>query len=66
MEDDYQIVKRAFSKYITQEDWDVQGNPIIKAKIGKVEITFYFIGDAYRDEADLDNIIVQENEKNEN
>ena len=62
-DDDYQMVKRAFRKYITKEERDIEGNPIITAKIGKVEITFYFIVDEYKDEANLDNIIVWDKDK---
>jgi hypothetical protein len=60
MEDDYTIIKNAFKKYIISEDYDVQLNPIIKAKIGNVEITFYFEVDEYADNAHLHSVITEE------
>jgi hypothetical protein len=60
MEDDYTIIKNAFKKYIIDKYNDLEGNPIIKARIGNVEITFYFSVDEYSDKAHLDNVITQE------
>jgi hypothetical protein len=63
MEDDYTMIKNAFKKYIVEEDYDVQKNPIIKAKIGNVEITFYFDVDEYADKASLQSITTCEVKK---
>jgi hypothetical protein len=63
VKDDYEIIKTAFEKYIVGEDWDVVGNPIIRVKIGNVKITFYFMADEYRDEADFDDVTVEEVKK---
>jgi hypothetical protein len=65
MEDDYEIIKRAFKKYIIKEYNNFEGDPVIKAKIGNVEITFYFSVDEYSDKAHLDNVIAQETDVTE-
>jgi hypothetical protein len=63
VKDDYEIIKSAFEKYIVEEDRDLEGNPILKVKIGNVKITFYFIVDEYRDEARFDDVIVVEEKR---
>jgi hypothetical protein len=60
MEDDFTIIKNAFEKYIIDEYDDLEGNPVLKAKIGKVEITFYFTVDEYTDKAHFDSVVVLE------
>jgi hypothetical protein len=60
MEDDFIRIKRAFEKYIIDEYDDLEGNPVLKAKIGNVEITFYFNVDEYTDKAHFDSVVVLE------
>jgi hypothetical protein len=68
MEDDYEIIKNAFSNIRfakLQEDRDVEGNPILRVEIGKVNMTFYFDVDDYRDIAKFSSLIVVEMNKND-
>jgi hypothetical protein len=58
MEDDFTIIKNAFEKYIIDEYDDLEGNPVLKVKVGSVEITFYFNVDEYADKAYFDSVVV--------
>jgi len=56
--DDYDKIKEAFKKFKIKEDRDFLGNPILKIKVGKWLLTFYFDVDVYKDEAYLSNLMV--------